>query len=187
MNVKLLFGICLAQATDVVTRVEPSQFDQPTPDTEWDVRQLAGHMLSELSWLPDLLTGQTVEAVGTKYDGDLIGSDLAGNWQTRADLASAMVAGVKLDQIVHLSYGNFPAEHYIHEQANDQLIHAWDLGTAIGVDVKFDQAVATELYRAAWPRRDQLAASGLFAPALSVPDSADIQTKLLALFGRRAQ
>jgi hypothetical protein len=31
-----------------------------------------------------------------------------------------------------------------------------------------------------------MAASDQFAPALDVPESADLQTKLLALFGRRA-
>jgi hypothetical protein len=34
------------------------------------------------------------------------------------------------------------------------------------------------------PQAEQWAAAGVFAPAVSVPDDADVQTKLLALTGR---
>lgn len=185
MDAKVLFEQCLAQTTEVMAQVKTSQFDDPTPDTEWNVRTLVTHMLYELSWVADILAGKTVAEVGQKYDGDLIGTDLQKNWRTTADSALSAVTQVDLTRTIHLSYGDFPAEHYIREQANDQLIHAWDLGSAIGAPVQFDPAVAEELYQAALPRKDELAASGLFAPALAVPETADIQTKLLALLGRR--
>jgi len=185
MDVKLLFEQCLVQTTEVMAQVKTSQFSGPTPDTEWDVRTLIAHMLYELSWVADTLAGKTVAEVGQKYDGDLIDTDLQKNWRVAADNALDAVAQVDITRTIHLSYGDFPAEHYIREQANDQLIHAWDLGSAIGVSVRFDPVVAEELYQAALPRKDELAASGLFAPAVSVPETADIQTKLLALLGRR--
>lgn len=186
MDAKLLFEQCLAQTTEVMAQAKTSQFSGPTPDTEWDVLTLVAHMLYELSWVADILAGKTVAEVGQKYDSDLIGTDLQKNWRTASDNALGAVAQVDVTRTIHLSYGDFPAEHYIREQANDQLIHAWDLGSAIGVPVQFDPAVAEELYHATLPRKDELAASGLFAPALPVPETADVQTKLLALLGRRA-
>ena len=38
------------------------------------------------------------------------------------------------DRIVHLSYGDVPADHYVNEVATDLLIHGWDLARAIGAD-----------------------------------------------------
>jgi uncharacterized protein (TIGR03086 family) len=185
MDLKALFKNCLGQASNVVSQVKTSQFKDPTPDTEWDVAALTRHMLYELSWVADILDGKTVAEVGNKYDTDLIGNDLKKNWQAAADKALASLDRVGLNQPIHLSYGDFKASHYIQEQANDQLIHAWDLGSAIGVEVKFDPDIAEFLYQAALPRQSEMAATGLFAPAIKVPASADIQTKLLALFGRR--
>ena len=186
MDQKDLFKNCLAKASSVISQVKTSQYQDPTPDTEWNVKKLAGHMLYELSWAADILNGKTVGEIGTKYDTDLIGDDLQKNWQTAAMKALISLGKVNPEQIIHLSYGDFKASHYIQEQANDQLIHAWDLGTAIGVEVKFDPDIAEFLYEAALPRQPEMAATGLFAPAIKVPEPADIQTKLLALFGRRS-
>jgi uncharacterized protein (TIGR03086 family) len=186
MDGKVLFESCLAQASAVIEQVKADQFDLPTPDTKWDVRTLVSHMLYELSWVADILDGKTDAAVGSSYNGDLIGTDLPTNWRIAAGRALVATAEVDQDRLIHLSYGDYTAAHYLREQANDQLIHAWDLGEAIGVPVLFDPAVAKALYEMALPRQLELAASGLFAPPLPVPDSADTQTKLLALLGRHA-
>jgi len=185
MDLKDLFKNCLKQASSVVSQVKTSQFKDPTPDTEWDVKDLIRHMLYELSWAADILDGKTVAEVGNKYNTDLINDNLKKNWQSAGERALDSLNLVGLNQIIHLSYGDFKASHYIQEQANDQLIHAWDLGSAIGVEVKFDPSIAEFLYEAALPRQPEMATTGLFAPAIKVPESADIQTKLLALFGRR--
>jgi len=73
MNAKALFLATLDQATAVIDHVAPDDYHRPTPDTEWDVAALAGHMLYELCWVPDLLQGKTIAEVGSVYDGDLIG------------------------------------------------------------------------------------------------------------------
>ncbi|HUD11786.1 MAG TPA: TIGR03086 family metal-binding protein [Candidatus Saccharimonadia bacterium] len=184
MNPKELFEKCLKQSTDTVLLVNDEDVLRPTPDTEWDVRQLVAHMLYELSWVPDILGGKTVSEVGRKYDGDLLGDDISRAWQAAAARALSSVNDVDVNRTIHLTYGDFPAQHFIREQANDQLVHAWDLGTALGVRVVFDVAVAEDLYLTAVPRKQELAASGLFAAPVAVSESADIQTKLLALLGR---
>jgi uncharacterized protein (TIGR03086 family) len=186
MDAKTLFEQCLDQATDIIMHATPAHYSDATPDTEWNVRKLIGHMLYELSWVPAILDGKTAAQVGDTYDGDLIGTELQTHWQTAAQKAREAVHQADVNRTIHLSYGDFPALHYIREQANDQYIHAWDLGSALGLTITFNTAIAETLYRAALPRKDELATSGLFAPALDVPDSAGIQTKLLALFGRNA-
>src|ERR1019366_1200262 len=106
MNTKELFAECLAQATTVMGKAKPSQFGDPTPDTEWDVRTLISHMLYELAWVPDILGGKTVGEVGTKYDDDLIGDDLSKNWRRIENDAQIAVRQTNLNQTIHLSYGD---------------------------------------------------------------------------------
>lgn len=186
MDVKTLFEKCLDQAVLVMSQVKPSQFKDRTPDTEWDVQALINHIFYELSWVPDILQGKTIAEVGSKYDGDLIGGDLKSNWDEAVDGARDAVSAVDIASNIHLSFGDFPAEYYLRQESKDQLIHAWDLGVAIGMPVKFDPEVAEELYKATLPRKERMASSGMFAPALDVPESPDIQVKLLALMGRDA-
>ncbi|HEY2643147.1 MAG TPA: maleylpyruvate isomerase N-terminal domain-containing protein [Galbitalea sp.] len=49
----------------------------PTPDTDWDVADLAIHVIREQQWVPLLLDGKTIEEVGDTLDqldfNDLLG------------------------------------------------------------------------------------------------------------------
>lgn len=187
METDELFTECLAQATRVVKQVRADQFALPTPDTEWTVRDLAGHMLYELSWVPDILEGKTVQEIGDIYEGDLIGSSdigLSVQWDNAVTKAEEAVAHADLDGAAHLSYGDVTIGYYLREAAADQLIHAWDLGQAIGVTVAFDEDIALSIYDRIKSSADDMRQSGLFAPPKNVPPDADLQTKLLALYGR---
>jgi uncharacterized protein (TIGR03086 family) len=171
----------------IVERVRASDSNKPTPDTEWSVRELAGHMLYELSWTADLVRGATMEQVGDRYDGDLIGNDLAMSWQLATVAAETAIEECDLQAIAHLSYSDVTVEEYLREAAGDQLIHAWDLGVATGQSVQFDSAVTQAIYDHTLPRATSMYTSGLFAPPIEVSESADLQTRLLGLFGRDAR
>jgi uncharacterized protein (TIGR03086 family) len=175
-----LYEASLQQATAVVKQILPDHFANLTPDSDQNVRELLEHMLYELSWLPDILAGKTIEQVGTKYDDDLMGGDdidLSMNWQTAADRAEMAISLCDPDEVAHLSLGDATVDEYLLQAASDQLIHAWDLGKAIGVAVRFDEQQARTVF---------MHAVGLSASEIQVSQSADMHTRLLALFGRRA-
>ena len=184
MTAKELYAYALDQATAVVVQLEPGQLDLPTPDTEWRVRDLLQHMLYELAWTADIVAGKTVAEVGNRYEGDLLGDDPIHNWRQYARLTQASVEACDEDGTAHLSYGTASVREYLWEAGNDQLVHAWDLGQAIGVSVVFDEAAAQVLYDRAVRLQEELASSELFGPPVSVPATANVQTKLLAAFGR---
>jgi uncharacterized protein (TIGR03086 family) len=185
MDAKQLFVAALKQATAVIDTVTYEDFTKPTPDTDWDVRQLAGHMLYELCWMPDMLAGKTIAEVGDAYDGDLIGDALQANWHAAAERACDALARAPLDKMVHTSFGAITADEYIRQAGSDQLIHAWDLGEGIGAPVQFDATLASAVNEYMLPQIKDWQEAGLFAPAVVVPGTADVQTKLLALTGRR--
>jgi len=179
-----LFRRALEQATALVGAIRPAQLVLATPCTEWDVRALVSHMLYELSWVPDLLRGATIAEVGDRYEGDLIGDDLAASWRRGAEAALVAVDGCDPGATAHLSYADVRNDDYLRQVGGDELIHSWDLGAATGASVRFDPELVEAVYDNTLPGVEGMQASGLFAPPLPVPEGADPQTRLVALFGR---
>jgi len=171
---------------ELVHAVGDDQWGAQTPCSDWDVRALVNHLVYEARWAPPLLEGQTIEQVGGQFEGDLLGDDPTASYDAALRDASASVTTTDLTRTVHLSYGDVPAEDYVTQLTGDFVVHAWDLARGIGADDRLDPELVTFVYNSAEPMADALAASGLFAPRVDVSDDADAQTKLLALFGRRA-
>lgn len=184
MDSKRLYLYALNVASGVVMQVEPDQFGLPTPDTEWSVHDLLQHIIYELAWTADIVMGRRIEEVGDKYDAGLLAGNPAQAWKHYEVLAKDAVESCDEQAVAHLSYADKTVSEYLFEAGNDQLIHAWDLGEAIGVPVVFDEAVAKQLYGLASGRKEELTGSGLFAAPVVAPKEASTQVKLLALLGR---
>ena len=66
-------------------------------------------MAYENQCVPKVLAGETALVTNPEFDGDLLGDDLAGNYQRLADEANATVrAHADLDRTVHMSYADVP-------------------------------------------------------------------------------
>ncbi len=186
MDPRDLFARTIKQASGMVSLVEPRHFSDPTPCTEWSVHDLLNHMLYELVWVPDLVEGKTVAEVGKKHDGDLLTGNFQKRWQDAANKAVDVVKQADTSKPVHLSYGDTAAGHYIAEVGGDLLVHAWDLGQGLRCTLLMEPDVAEAVYQNTLPKVESMASGSLFAPPVTVPEDADIQTKLLALMGRKA-
>jgi uncharacterized protein (TIGR03086 family) len=167
--------------------IRPDQWQDPTPCTEWDVRVLVNHLVTELLWAPLLLDGATIEDVGDRFNGDQLGADPVAAWESAAAAArEAFAAPGALRRSVELSYGRRPADGYCQEMAMDLTVHAWDLARGLGADERLDKELVRDVLGFVEPQVDQLTGTGLFAPPVAVDTGADAQTRLLALLGRRA-
>lgn len=185
MDPKILFKKALEQASATVACVDKRHFKNPTPCSDWDCEALVGHVLYELAWVEDILAGKTMAEVGSKYDGDLMGSDHVKNWQTAAAKATKAVNEVDLEKVVHLSYADVPASHYINEMAADLLIHSWDADQSLKCSLVMDPDLVKAVHNNILPRHKEYKNSGLFGEPFEVAEDARWQTKLLALVGRR--
>lgn len=185
MDAKTFFSRCLPQTSSVVDQVKQDDFTKPTPCTDWNVEQLAAHMLYELSWVPPMVEGKTIAEVGDKYDGDLIKPSLGQAWYKAAELADRAVAEADLKSDVHLSFGDHSSEYYIWQIGGEMLIHGWDLAEGIGKSIEFEEPLVREFYKRVKPQAASFSSSGLFATPVKADDGADLQTKLLGLFGRK--
>jgi uncharacterized protein (TIGR03086 family) len=128
--------------------------------------------------------GATIEEVGDRFDGDVLGDDPAA--RARAAAAEAVAAvGQRIPEggTVHLSYGEERLEEYVQQLAADHLVHAWDLAMATGTDPTLDpelvDAVAEwfaereEMYRSVGAIGDRVTGAG-----------DDAQSRLIASSGR---
>ncbi|MGN6177033.1 MAG: TIGR03086 family metal-binding protein [Streptosporangiaceae bacterium] len=172
---------------DRVGQIGDEQWGTGTPDTEWNVQDLVSHMLSENLWAPPLFAWSTIIEVGDRIDGDVLVPDPQSAWRTASAqaLAAAAEPGA-MDRTVHLSFGDFPGREYAMQLFADHLIHAWDLARAIGADERLDAELVEACTTWFAPVEAAYRSAGAIAERPPVPDGADAQTRLLAMFGRQA-
>jgi uncharacterized protein (TIGR03086 family) len=169
----------------VVAGIADDQWALVTPCEEWDVRALLNHVVAGNWWASRLAAGETIAAVGTAYDGDVVGPVAVDAYDASATAAArAFEADGALDAPCAVSYGPVPGSVYAGHRFVDVLIHGWDLSTATGQR----SPVTPELAEACWaviePQLDMLRGSGMFGADQAVPAGADPVTRVLLAVGR---
>lgn len=185
MELNTLYRRTVDTWTDLVKTIGPDQWERPTPCREWSVRDLANHVAGEDLWTGPLMRGSTIEEVGDRFAGDVLGDEPQASALRAADEATDVVAATLPEHgTVHLSYGEETMDEYVHQLAADHLIHGWDLAKAIDADPRLDPELVDEV--SAWfAAREQLYRSaGMVAPRVAL--TGDAQHDLLARFGRDA-
>ena len=183
MDLNTLYHRTVESWADRVNAVAAGQWGDPTPCAEWSVRDLANHVAGEDLWTTPLMRGDTIEEVGSRFDGDLLGDDpirsaLDAAWEAKETVAQELPGRAT----VHLSYGEEKAGEYVLQLAADHLIHGWDIAVATGGDVRLDPHLVTEV--AAWFSEREHLYRQAGAIAARPPAEADAQSQLLAAFGR---
>lgn len=171
--------------TDFTARIAAvTDWDAPTPDTEWTVRDLVAHVVDDQQWVPLLLDGKT--SAEARLAIEPLGTDLALAWREHSQKARAAFESVDLDREVHLSTDTVPASEYLQEIVGDITIHTWDLARATRTSEDLDEGLVDAVWGVFEPQADALQATGLYAPAVPVADDAPLRIRLLALTGRNA-
>jgi uncharacterized protein (TIGR03086 family) len=170
-----------------VAAITSNQMALPTPDADWDVRALLNHVISGNLWAAELAAGATIERVGDRLDGDMVGDDPLKAYNRSAEAAAAAfeVPGA-LDAPCAVSYGPVPGSVYAGHRFIDVLVHGWDLAKATGQDTTLDPKLVGASLKVLAPQIEALQASGAFGSPVEVPTDADPQTRLLGLLGRQA-
>ncbi len=185
-DIAVLHRRALDATRSVVARIGPDQMDQPTPDEGWDVRALLNHVVAGNLWAAELASGRTIDEVGDRFDGDVIGDDPLDAYDRSAAAArAAFEAPGALDAPCAVSYGPVPGSVYAGHRFVDVFIHGWDLAKATGQDASLDPDLVAGCVEVLEPQLAMLQGSGMFGTAFDVPTTADAQTRLLAGLGRR--
>ncbi|WP_228515256.1 TIGR03086 family metal-binding protein [Agreia pratensis] len=159
-----------------------SDWNAPTPDSDWNTRQLVTHVIEEQQWVPLLLEGRSLrQARSLKRP---LSSDLAAEWDRYSKAATVAWQSAAPDAQVQLSYDTVTVTEYLREQVSDVTIHTWDLARATRSAETIDEELIAAVWTVFEPQKETLEASGLFSSPVPVPEHASLQSKLLALTGR---
>lgn len=156
--------------TEVADLVTDDDWSKPTTCDGFTVRELVDHAMH---WQA---TGGGVIGAGTK-PGD--------PW---SDVHPALSAA--LDDPSNLegaaeAFGGMPKHQMLGMLTTDLLVHSWDLARSIGADDTLpSDAVDAAMIGLGRMPEEMLRSDGMFAPAVSVPDSATAQDKFIAFTGR---
>jgi uncharacterized protein (TIGR03086 family) len=175
----------------VVARIDGDEWEIEVPaELRWrdairTLRDLVAHHARDDAWVPEVLAGRTLEEVGDRFDGDLLGNDAARSVAGLAETAIAAVATADdLSGIVHVSYGDLTTGEYLLHTTIFRGFGAYDIARLIRVDDALPDALVRDLDALVAPRADALRALGVFGPAIAVPADASAEARLLALTGR---
>ncbi|SCK06965.1 TIGR03086 family metal-binding protein [Streptomyces sp. WMMB 322] len=170
----------------LVHEVGERQWEDPTPCSEWNVRELVNHLVGEHLWAPHLLNGETLAEVGDRFDGDVVGDAPVAMWEQAGSASrSAFHRKGALRGSVHVTGGKTPATEFGWQMTTDLAVHGWDLAQGIGVRSRMPDELADAVYEHVAPQAESWHESGIFDPPVPVPDDAVPQDRLVALLGRR--
>ncbi len=178
---KALYGF------DHVARLAgPDDWDRPSPCDGWTAKHIVGHVLAIQRYFEALIT-DTEMTMNPMVDPDRhAGDDPYGAWAaTRDGVLSAVDRPGVLHRVVKGWSGPTSVDDMIGFNVADTTVHSWDLARTFGVDDRLDPACVERALANVTPMADALRAGGMFADRVDVGDDADMQSRLLAITGRR--
>ena len=181
----------LAVAGDLVAGVRPDQWKDPTPCTEWNVRELVNHVVIGDRLFTTILRGETPPPPSARdpKSNDVLGDDAAGVQREGArELIAALSRPGVLDQMFQIPMGSVPGVAAAHMRSTEAIAHGWDLAQATGQEPRFpDDIVQRVLEFTRVKLADVPPDRSPFGPAQPAPAGAPPIVELVTLLGRRVQ
>ncbi len=192
MTIQGLFIRSNEELKKVIDQITDEQWDAEMPpgtsSKPATLHKAVNYHAYDDAWVPDVLDGKTKVEVGDKYEAILTTNqaDTISVYDRYNTLAVEKVRGyTDLDKIVHLSYGDFSAHDYLQHIISFRAFRSYDIATLIGIDTKMADDLVQALWQEFTPVIESYRQMGVFPPAIKVPEDSDLQTKLLALVGRK--
>jgi hypothetical protein len=189
MTIQELFVRANEELAKVIMQIKDDQWDIQMPagltSKPATLKESVNYHTYDDAWVPDVLACKTKDEVGTKYDDLLQSTDTKADYAKHNAIAISAVRNFnELENIVHLSYGDFSANDYLQHIISFRGMRIYDISKLIGTDSKMADDLVEGLHAEFEPVIDNYRQMGIFPPAIAVADDADPQTKLMAMFGR---
>jgi uncharacterized protein (TIGR03083 family) len=160
----------LTQSADLLDEVTTADLGLPTPCADWDVRDLANHLIAQPRIFVTMLQGAPPGWNGREDYAEHLGEELRTRGNALVNLWREVGEDVMLDP---------------DWQAAEIAVHTWDLATALGrptdeLDEPLAQRALVTMDRVLGPIRKGRA----FADARSAPEGSNAYEHLAAYAGR---
>jgi uncharacterized protein (TIGR03086 family) len=171
----------LDQTGALIEHVRPEQPEQPTPCSEWNVRQLVNHIVHDVQSFKGQVEGKPYQ----QRTDDVLGADWSATYRTAADeLLVAWRQPGAIERQIKLPFGEFPATWQAGQHITDLVVHAWDVGRATDQPVSVDDDLVQ--YALDWGRENlkpQFRGQA-FGAEVHVAGEAPVYDRLVGFFGR---
>jgi uncharacterized protein (TIGR03086 family) len=195
MNEAEVFVLADETLNRVIAQIRDDQWDMAMPasfvmrnsDRSPSLREIVNYHAYDDSWVPDTLSGNTMDEVGRdKFDGDLLGDDPKASFAAIVEQACATARRFDdFDRIVHLSFGDYTAREYLWQVNSFRTLRAHDIAQVIGADTKLPDDLVQGFWEELEPHAEEWRSLGVFGPAVPVPAGASLQDRMLGLTGRQ--
>ena len=173
----------------ILAGVTPNQLSNATTCIEWNVQQLITHNIKVVAFALGMLQ-ENITVNPEDVSGDLPAEGAANGFVAGTNRVLDFLKSNDLSKVIDTPFGPMPLGQVILFPTLDLTVHKWDLAKGTNQDTSIDSGLAQVCYGVAEAAAEGLranAAQGLpsFGPEVSVPISASIQDKLLAMSGRK--
>jgi uncharacterized protein (TIGR03086 family) len=171
----------------VLAAVRPDQWDAPSACADWTVRDVAGHAIwgqrQMQAWAMGTDYADGRGAPGAPHPRDLAGSDPVALWRAARAESVPTLTPEALGRTTSITgLGEVPLAAIVTLLTTDTVVHTWDIGHALDMDVRLDPALVAVAFE--WARSNVVRRPGFFGPELTPPAGSDEQTRMLAFLGR---
>jgi uncharacterized protein (TIGR03086 family) len=179
------FDRAVAAAGAVFDGVKAEQWGDPTPCSEWTVRDLMNHVVGGTRQFISLMSG------GGPLDRslDYLGPDPAASFRAAAaELRAAFAAEGALERLAPTPFGPQPGQFLAEMRVTEMMTHGWDLAKATGQSTDLDPELADSLidnFRRMRARAGGASSGMPFDDEQPVGDDAPPADRLAAAAGRR--
>lgn len=164
-----------------VAAAAPDRWEATSPCEGWRARDVLDHVVDgHRSLVAGVRGGEPAPAAP--------GGDPRSAWE-EARRAMEQVAGdpEALAREIDGPVGRMTAGEIVGRFVTmDLLVHTWDLGHGVGMEVRLDEDAVRDAYDDLRPMDEMIRRPGIFGPKVAPPPGADPQTELLSFLGRRA-
>jgi uncharacterized protein (TIGR03086 family) len=171
----------------MLAAVRQDQWDVPSACAGWTVRDVAGHViwgqLQMRAWATGEDYAEMTGAPGAPHPAAMAGDDPVATWRAARESSVATLTPDTLARMTSITgIGAIPLAAVIPLLITDHVAHTWDIGHALGKDVRLDPTLVPVAFD--WARTNVVRRPGFFGPELIPPAGADEQTRMLAFLGR---
>lgn len=174
--------------TAELDKTADTDWSKATKCDGWDVTELLRHIVGGAISATMALRGAKREELLSTF------SNYQFSDNPRADYAAAVADHVKafeefgdLSGVVEHPVMDMPADRLLMFRIGDFALHAWDLAAGLGREITLDPPVVEFVWNSLSPMAAGLGSTGMFGegPSGTVPETVDLQTRLIDLTGRR--
>ncbi|WP_216215453.1 TIGR03086 family metal-binding protein [Amycolatopsis aidingensis] len=176
----------------VLAAVPPQQWNAASACELWTVRDVVGHVIWGQEVLHHHAKGQEYTErtgpPGSENPGELAGDDPLAAWRATRKAAADLLTDEILDRPAPPRFASGRPDTKLTDTLAlltlDTLVHTWDIGSALGMDVRLEPDLVAPSFSLA--RLIITRTPSTFGPRLAPPPDADQQTRFLAFLGRSA-